>query len=190
MFTLLLCTETVVASFLLVIHLLFQMGSSAHWCSTWVTAALGWLELHAPLSFTWSFSEPAVSEAQWLTMLLLTALTFYTFLNCWWLLLTDSFSATRNSVTAHCLKCTSLYHTILMPLSTCARKYVFPWHSSNKCTFIINHRKNCRHFLLILTEVQKGLKNFLGNPHTRHKYKLFYMPFCSRPRILMNHVNT
>jgi hypothetical protein len=89
------------------------------------------------------------------------------------LLLNDSFSATRNSVTSLCLKCTSPYHAILTTSSTCARKCVFPWHCSNKCTLIINHRKNCRNFLLILNEVQKGLKNFLGNPHTRHKYKFF-----------------
>ena len=82
----------------------------------------------------------------------------------WWLLLTDSFSATRNSLSSHCLKYTSPYHAILMTPSICARKCIFPWHCSNKCTFIINHRKNCRRFLLILNEVQKGLKNFLGQP--------------------------
>jgi len=173
MLTLFLDTETAVSSFLLVIDQLFRLSSTAHWSSIWVTAAVGWLELHSSLRFAWPFSEPIVYEAQWLTVLLLTALTFYTFLICWWLLLTESFSATRNSVTSLCLKCTSPYHAILMTPSTCAKECIFPWHCSNKCTFIINHRKNCRNFLLILNEVQKGLKNFLGSPHTRHKYKFF-----------------
>jgi len=141
MFTLFLDIETAVSTFLPVIHQLFQMSSTANWSSIRVTAAVGWLKLHASLRFTWPFSEPIVCEAQWLTVPLLTALTFYTFLHCWWFLLTDSFSATRNSVTTHCLKYKSPYHTILTTPSTCVRKFVFPWYCSNKCTFIINHRK-------------------------------------------------
>jgi hypothetical protein len=155
-FTLLLVTETDVASFLLVIHQLSQMTSIAFWSSIQMTAAIGWLELHESLSFAWRFSEPTICEAQWLTVLFLTALTFYTFLNCWWLLLTDSFSATKFSNSP----LLDIHITILRTSSTCARKCVFPWHCSKKCTFIINHKKTADIFCWFWLKYRKGCKTF------------------------------
>ena len=160
MFTLFLDIETAVSTFLPVIHQLFQMSSTANWSSIRVTAAVGWLKLHASLRFTWPFSEPIVCEAQWLTVPLLTALTFYTFLHCWWFLLTDSFSATRNSIIARCLNHTSPYHTILMTPRVWVRTWI-PQRCSRNIAFKIVYRKNCRHFMLILTKVRKVLQNFL-----------------------------
>jgi len=114
LFTLPLDTWSSVASFLVVIHQSYQMSSSACWTNVWVTAVIGWPEQSASPSSTWPFSEPAIRGAQWLTMLLQTASTLYTYFNCMWVFVTDSFSGKRNLVTTHCLKHTSPYHAILM----------------------------------------------------------------------------
>jgi len=177
MLTVLVDTETAVSSFLLVIHQLFLISSVAHWSSIRVTAAVGWLELHASLRFACPFSEPIVCEAHWLTVLLLTALTFYTFLNCWWLLLTDSFSATRNSVTSPCLKCISPYHTILTTPSTCIRKCIFPWHCSNKCTFIINHRKKLQKFPADFEWSTERVEKLSGQPSYKTQIEILLDAF-------------
>ena len=69
------------------------------------------------------------------------------FLNHLWIIITDCFSATINSITAHCLKCTSLYHT------------KFPAGCSELSTEIIAHI-SCWLWLRCI----KCCKTFLGNP--------------------------
>jgi len=95
------------------------------------------------LTSTWPFSEPAVCDV-WLTP--------YTFFNCLWAFVMDSFCATRNSRKFHGLKCTLPYYTILMIPCACMRWRTVSWHCSSS-DIQINKRKNCRHFLLILSEI-------------------------------------
>ena len=82
LFILLLDTESSAASFIVV------MNDSGHYC--WPARAQ---------HVTWPFSESAVRKAQRRTVLLSTALTSYTFSNWFWTFVTDSFPATRNSIT-------------------------------------------------------------------------------------------
>jgi hypothetical protein len=77
---------------------------------------------------------------------------------------TDSFSATRNSITARCFKRTLTHHEILTTPAHALENVLFRGAAVASGTFQINHRIRCRHFLLILTEVQKVLLNILGNP--------------------------
>jgi len=66
-----------------------------------VTAAVGQPEQCVSLNSAWPFSEPAICEAQQLTLTLLTALTLYTYHDSWQIFVTDSFSATKNSIIPH-----------------------------------------------------------------------------------------
>jgi hypothetical protein len=56
-----------------------------------VTAVVGQPEQCVSLNSVWPFSEPAICEAQQLTLILLTALTLYTFHDKWQIFVTDSF---------------------------------------------------------------------------------------------------
>lgn len=132
LFTLCLTPGSSAAHFLFVIYQSFQMSSSTHWKNARVTTVVGKTERCMSRSSTCPFSELAIREAQWLTELLSTALTPYTFFNCLWLFVTYSFSATRNSIKACCFKCTKLYHAMLMSPCTFAIKCIIPEHCSSK----------------------------------------------------------
>lgn len=62
-----------------------------------------WSGRHVSLSSAWPFSEHAIREAQRLMVPFSTTVTLYTFFNHSWMFVSDSFSSTRNSITAHCL---------------------------------------------------------------------------------------
>jgi hypothetical protein len=49
-----------------------------------------------------------------------------------WMFITNSFSATRNTVTTHCLKHTSPYHAILTTSCACTKKWIVPQPCSSK----------------------------------------------------------
>jgi hypothetical protein len=105
-----------------------------------VTDIAGQPEQCVSLNSAWPFSEHAICEAQ-LTVILSTALTLLTFYNSLQMFVTDSFSATRNSIVLCCLICTILYPTILMISCACARKVLFHVAPLASGTFKINISK-------------------------------------------------
>jgi hypothetical protein len=79
LFKLPLDTKSSVASFLGVIRQPFWMSSSARCSNARVSAVVGLREQGTSLSSAWHFLEPAIHEAQQLTLLLSTTLYLYKF---------------------------------------------------------------------------------------------------------------
>lgn len=78
LFTLPLDTEISVSSFFVLCQS-FQIISSTHWSNAWLPAVVDCSEQHASVSSAWPFSEPAVHEAERLTVLSSTAVTLWIF---------------------------------------------------------------------------------------------------------------
>jgi hypothetical protein len=99
-----------------------------------------------------------------------------------WMFGTDSFSATRNSTTNHCLKFSHYAMQFWWPppcVCVCARACVqanvlFCCPAVARRMSKIDRRKNLRYFLLILTSLESVAKLF-GQPsyYIRHFRRIF-----------------
>jgi hypothetical protein len=148
-FTLPLDTESSFASFLVVIHqfisVLQQRRSD---CCCWPARVRRVTELRLAFLRTRNSWSLMTNSA-----FINSIVSIYIFYHLW-VFVTDSFSATKNSVTAGYFKRTSPHHAILMTSCACATKLIVLWRSVIASrTFQINHRISCWHFLLILIEV-------------------------------------
>jgi hypothetical protein len=152
LFTLPLDTESLVANFLVCnlsvlsdqfISVLRQCQSD---CCCWPARERHVTELRLAFLRTCNLWSPMTNSA-----FINSIVSVYIF-NRLWMFVTDSFSATRNSITACCFKCTSPHYTILTTPYACVKKQIVPWAAVASGTFQINHRISDGHFLLILTE--------------------------------------
>lgn len=171
--TLLLDTESSVAGFLVLILWSFWKTVLSCWSNTWVTDAVGQPELHALLSPALSsqnlkFMKPnewkCYNQQNWHHIHCLPLVDV-----CYWIVLCH-----KKFNNSPVFKMQSLYHAtpLWWPCVHVQENVLFCCPAVGSRTSKINHRKNCRHFLLILTSVVK----LFGQPsyNIHHSTHIFF----------------